>query len=99
MVKYDRMWERMKKMGLVKSDLMKVVSAPTISALRKNEYVKLTTIENLCIFLECGPEDILEFDGDRTHVSWRTDKGYKNRFTGKTILTASELLTGESLDK
>jgi len=96
MVKYDKLWDRMKKMGLFQSDLMNVVSAPTISALKKNQYVKLTTIENLCIFLECGPGDIMEFDGDKTHSSWRrTDDGYKDRFTGKTIQTASELLKAE----
>ena len=52
MVKYDKMWERMKKMGLFQSDLLNVVSAPTVSMLKKNKYVKLNTIENICIFLQ-----------------------------------------------
>ena len=96
MVKYDKVWERMKKMGLFQSDLLNVVSAPTVSMLKKNKYVKLNTIENICIFLECGPEDILEFYGDNTHSSWRTtEDGYTDRFVGKKVITASELLKSE----
>lgn len=96
MVKYDKLWERMRKMGLVQSDLMNVVSAPTISTLKNNKYVKLTTIENLCTFLECGPGDIMEFSGDGTHSTWRTtEDGYTDRFVGTKIMTASELLKSE----
>lgn len=42
MVKYDKLWDRMEKMGLFTSDLMTILSPPTISALKKNQYVKLT---------------------------------------------------------
>ena len=94
MVKYDKLWDRMEKMGLFTSDLMTVLSPPTISALKKNQYVKLTTIENICIFLECGPGDIMEFDGDKTFSSWKKKENkFSSKHNGSVIKTASELLT------
>lgn len=95
MVKYDKLWKKMESMGLFQSDLFSIMSAPTISALKKNQYVKLSTIENLCKFLECGPGDIMEFDDDMRHVSWRIEEGCSNRFIGKEIIPASEMLEKE----
>lgn len=98
MIKFDRLWERMKDMGLSKTDLYQVVSAPTVASLVKNEYVKLTTIENICKFLQCTPNDIMEIDmGDMSHASWRTeDKAYDSRFVGKKIVPATKMLEKES---
>lgn len=96
MVKYDKLWELMKNMGLRKSDLLTVITAPTVSSLVQNKYVKLSTIENICKFLNCTANDVMEFDEDMTHVSWRkNDDGYNTQFTEKKIIPAEELLIQE----
>jgi putative transcriptional regulator len=38
------------------------ISANIISRLKKNEYVSLETIENICKALNCSPNDILEIN-------------------------------------
>lgn len=44
-------------------------SANIITRLKKNEYISLDSIERICKVLDCGVDDILEFDFSASNVS------------------------------
>lgn len=63
MIAFYRLWDKMNRMGIRKKDLKdrKIVSAATINKMKNNETVTTETIDKLCDFLQCQPEDILEY--------------------------------------
>ena len=62
MVKYDRLWETMKRKKVRQYRLINhyKISAGQLGRLRKNRYVSTHTLEMLCRILECGVEDVIE---------------------------------------
>lgn len=61
MITYYRLWDKLNRSGKKQKDLKEILSPATINKLRKNEVVTTETINKLCIFLKCNPEDVLEF--------------------------------------
>lgn len=61
MITYFRLWDKLNRSGKKQKDLKEILSPATINKLRKNEVVTTETINKLCIFLKCNPEDVLEF--------------------------------------
>ena len=53
----------MNRMGIRKKDLKdkKIVSGATINKMKNNEIVTTESIDKLCEFFQCQPEEILEF--------------------------------------
>ena len=66
MVKYDRLWETMKRKNVSQYRLINhyKISAGQLGRLRKNRYVSTHTLEMLCEILECGVEDVIEIELD-----------------------------------
>lgn len=64
MITFYRLWDRLNRSGKKQKDLKEILSPATINKLRKNEIVTTDTLNKLCVFLECQPEDILEFEPD-----------------------------------
>ena len=64
MITFYRLWDKLNRSGLKQKDLKEILSPATINKLRKNEIVTTDTLNKLCIFLNCNPEDILEFEPD-----------------------------------
>ena len=62
MVKYDRLWETMRRKNISQYRLIKYykVSAGQIDRLKKNMYVSTHTIETLCSILRYPVEDVME---------------------------------------
>lgn len=62
MVKYDRLWETMKRKNISQYRLIHHyrISAGQLGRLRKNMYVSTHTLETLCRILECPVEEIEE---------------------------------------
>ena len=62
MVKYDRLWETMKRKNVSQYRLINhyKISAGQLGRLRKNRYVSTHTLEMLCRILECGVVDVIE---------------------------------------
>ncbi len=62
MIKYDRLWETMKKCGISQYDLYTRhnVNRSQLDRLRKNKNVEVNTIDKLCNILHCQVEDIME---------------------------------------
>ena len=63
MIVYDRFWATLKKSSQSTYTLIKDhhISSSTIDKLRKNKPLNTTTINDLCIILECRVEDIMEY--------------------------------------
>ena len=65
MITFYSLWDRLNRSGKKQKDLKEILSPATINKLRKNEIVTTDTLNKLCVFLECQPEDILEFEPDQ----------------------------------
>ena len=61
MITFYRLWDRLNRSGKKQKDLKEILSPATINKLRKNQIVTTETIDKICIYLNCQPEDILEF--------------------------------------
>lgn len=69
MITFFRLWDRLNRSGMKQKDLKEILSPATINKLRKNEIVTTDTINKICIFLGCQPEDILEFQPETDEES------------------------------
>ena len=69
MITFFRLWDRLNRLGMKQKDLKEILSPATINKLRKNEIVTTDTINKICIFLDCQPEDILEFQPETDEES------------------------------
>ena len=63
MIVYDRLWAKMKELGISQYRLIKDygVSTGQLDRLRKNENVSTYTLSRLCEILDCKLEDIAEY--------------------------------------
>lgn len=62
-VNYNRLWKRLIDKNLNKTKLREKaqISTNAIAKLGKNEFISMETLAKICIALECGVDDILEF--------------------------------------
>ena len=60
---YDKLFHLMidKKISNVQLKDMEGVSANIITRLKRDEYISTESIEKICLALNCGVDDILEF--------------------------------------
>ena len=66
MIKYDRLWETMKKKGVTTYTLITKysVSKGTLDAMKHNRSITLTTLNDLCSILGCSVEDVILYIPD-----------------------------------
>lgn len=60
MIKYYKLFDLLNRLGMKKTDLLKVISSPTLAKLSKGETVKTDIIDKICIYMRCQPGDIME---------------------------------------
>lgn len=62
MIKYDRLWQTMKKRGITQYALYTHynVNRSQLNRLRHNQNIETNTIDKLCNILQCNVEDIME---------------------------------------
>lgn len=62
-VSYKKLLHLLVDKGLTTSDLAKMagLSLNIIGRIKKDEYVSMETIENICKVLSCTPNDVFEF--------------------------------------
>lgn len=60
MIKYYKLFDLINRKGLKKTDLLAVISSPTLAKLSKGESVTTEVISKICGFLNCQPGDIME---------------------------------------
>lgn len=60
MIKYDKLWETMKRKGITKYTLTTKyhISKSLLHRLKNNQGVSMNTINTLCNILDCDIEDI-----------------------------------------
>ena len=65
-VSYKRLFHLLIDKGITNAELMEKggFSANIITRLKRDNYVALDSIERICLALECGVDDILEFIPD-----------------------------------
>lgn len=66
MIKYDRLWETMRRKGITQYDLYTKhgITRSLLDRLRHNRNVEIITIDRLCTILQCNVEDVLEHVAD-----------------------------------
>ena len=69
-VSYKKLFHLLIEKEMSNSDLQKQAgfSANIITRLKRNEYVKLQTIESICKVFICKVDDILEFTPDGEYI-------------------------------
>lgn len=66
-VSYKKLFHLLIDKGMTNAELMEQAgfSANIITRLKRNSYVSLDSIEKICLALDCGVDDILEFIPDK----------------------------------
>ncbi|MBR1816950.1 MAG: helix-turn-helix transcriptional regulator [Lachnospiraceae bacterium] len=66
MIVYDRLWETIKEKGITKYYLTAKcgLSPSLITRLKRNQSIRMDTINTLCEILDCNIEDIAEYKKD-----------------------------------
>ena len=66
-VNYKKLFRLLVEKEMSNADLQKQAgfSANIITRLKRNEYIKLRSIESICNVLNCGVDDILDFVSDK----------------------------------
>lgn len=59
-IKYYKLFDLMARREMKKTDLLEIISAPTLAKLSKSDTVTTEIIEKICYFLNCQPGDIME---------------------------------------
>lgn len=64
---YYKLFDYMTRQGMKKSELAynKVISLPTLAKLRKGESVTTEALCKICDYLNCQPNDIMEYVPDK----------------------------------
>lgn len=60
MIRYNKLFALLALRGMKKTDLLNVISSPTLAKLSKGETITTEVIEKICLFLNCQPSDIME---------------------------------------
>ena len=60
MIKYYKLFDMLTRKGMKKTELLKIISSPTLAKLGKGESVTTKIIDDICQYLECQPGDIME---------------------------------------
>lgn len=60
MLKYYKLFTLLENRNMKKKDLLEILSPGTIAKLSKGENLSTETIDKLCLFLKCQPNDIME---------------------------------------
>lgn len=61
MIKYYRLFDILNRREIKKTELLEIMSSPTLAKLGKGEIVKTDIIDKICEFLQCQPGDIMEY--------------------------------------
>lgn len=60
MIKYYKLFDLINRKGMKKTDLLDIISSPTLAKLSKGDIVTTEIIQKICDFLKCQPGDIME---------------------------------------
>ena len=63
MISYKPLFMLLLERNMTKTQLRQAVgfSTATLAKMSKNEYISLETVENICKYLDCNIENVIEF--------------------------------------
>ena len=61
MIRFYKLFDLMNRRGLMRTELLKVISSRTLAKLNKGEPVRTDTIDKICEYLNVQPGDIMEY--------------------------------------
>ncbi|GAA0082987.1 helix-turn-helix domain-containing protein [Clostridium sp. CTA-6] len=63
MISYKPLFRLLLERDMSKTQLREAVgfSTATLAKMSKNEYVSMETLENICVYLNCNIESVIEF--------------------------------------
>lgn len=61
MMKYYKLFDLLARREMKKTDLLNIISAPTLAKLSKGESVTTDVLCKICEYLECQPGEIMEY--------------------------------------
>lgn len=63
MVDYSLLWNTMRKRGITQYMILqdKILDNYTLDRLKKNMNITLITLERICTYLDCTPNDVIRF--------------------------------------
>ena len=61
MIKYYKLFDLLNRKNLKKTDLLNIISAPTLAKLGKGQNIQTEAIDKICKMLNCQPGDIMEY--------------------------------------
>jgi len=64
MFKYNKLFSVLALRGMKKTDLLSVITSPTLAKLGKGESVTTDILDKICAFLNAQPGDIMEYTPD-----------------------------------
>lgn len=65
MIKYYKLFDILARKNLKRTNLLDIMSSPTLAKLGKGESVTTKVINDICEYLDCQPGDIMEFIPER----------------------------------
>jgi putative transcriptional regulator len=74
MIKYYKLFDLLNRREMKKTDLLQIISSPTLAKLSKGDVIKTDIIDKICQFLECQPGDIMEYITISSHEDLRTEE-------------------------
>ena len=63
-MEYSKLWIFLRKRNMQRTDLLAVISSPTLAKLAKGESITTDSLGKICAFLKCQPGDIMEYMPD-----------------------------------
>lgn len=97
MIDYSKLFALLKIRNMKKTDLLKIISSPTLAKLSKGQNISTDTIDKICIHLGVQPSDIMEvyeeeiIDGKKLKIKTRYGEPKTYRENEIRNLIVSEL--------
>ncbi len=76
MISYKPFWDSLEKKKISQYQLIHYwnISSNTLRRMKKNEPISTTTLNELCLILECPVEQILKFEAEKEEVKQISEK-------------------------
>lgn len=74
MIKYYKLFDLLNRREMKKTDLLQIISSPTLAKLGKGDVIKTDIIDKICQFLECQPGDIMEYITISSYEDLKTEE-------------------------
>lgn len=62
MIKYNKLFAILAIKGMKKTDLLEIITSPTLAKLSKGKTIQTDIIDRICEYLNCQPGDIMEYE-------------------------------------